>query len=153
MTWLEHKVPPPILLVVVAAAMWWLSYSQPGIALEGNWQWPAAVGLALSGLLIAGAGVRAFARHQTTINPVNIDAASALVTNGIFAYTRNPMYLGMVLVLLGWAVFLGKASPFLGPALFALFITRFQIVPEERVLRVKFDAPYESYTRKVPRWM
>lgn len=153
MSWLDHKIPPPIVVLVTAAGMWPLAGIAPAIPLDNLWRWIAAAGLALGGLLIARSGVRNFSRAKTTINPVNIDAASTLVTTGIFAYTRNPMYLGMTALLLGWAIFLSGVWTFLGPLLFVLFITRFQILPEETVLAGKFGASYDAYTQKVRRWI
>jgi protein-S-isoprenylcysteine O-methyltransferase Ste14 len=110
MSWLEHKIPPPIVVLIAAAGMWPLAGIAPAIPLDNFWRWIVAGGLALVGLLIAKSGVRDFVRAKTTINPVNIDAASTLVTTGMFAYTRNPMYLGMTVLLLGWAVFLSGES-------------------------------------------
>jgi protein-S-isoprenylcysteine O-methyltransferase Ste14 len=144
MSWLEHKIPPPIVVLIAAAGMW---------PLDNLWRWIVAGGLALGGLFAARSGVRDFGRAGTTINPVKIDAASALVTTGIFAYTRNPMYLGMSVLLLGWSVFLSGVWPLLVPLLFVLFITRFQILPEERVLAAKFGPSYDAYKQKVRRWI
>jgi protein-S-isoprenylcysteine O-methyltransferase Ste14 len=153
MSWLEHKIPPPIVVLIAAAGMWPLAGITPAIPLDNFWRWIVAGGLALGGLLIARSGVRDFVRAETTINPVNIDAASTLVTTGIFAYTRNPMYLGMTILLLGWAIFLSGVWTFLGPFLFVPFIARFQILPEERVLAGKFGASYKAYTQEVRRWI
>jgi protein-S-isoprenylcysteine O-methyltransferase Ste14 len=153
MSWLEHKIPPPIVVLIVAAAMWPLAGIAPAIPLDNVWRWIVAAGLAFGGLLIARSGVRNFAQAKTTVNPVNIDAASTLVTTGIFARTRNPMYLGMTVLLLGWAVFLSGVWTLLGPLLFVLFITRFQIRPEERVLAGKFGAAYDAYKQRVRRWI
>jgi protein-S-isoprenylcysteine O-methyltransferase Ste14 len=153
MSWLEHKVPPPLVVLIVAAGMWPLAGIAPAIPMDNLWRWIAAGGLALCGLFVARSGVQDFGQAKTTINPVTIDAASTLVTTGIFAYTRNPMYLGMTVLLLGWAVFLSGVWTMLGPLLFGLFITRFQILPEERVLARKFDTSYNAYTQKVRRWI
>ena len=94
-----------------------------------------------------------FGRVKTTTNPVNIEAASALVTSGIYSYTRNAMYLGLVAFLLAWAIYLSAYWTLLGPLAFVLFITRFQIIPEERVLHNKFGDAYTAYQRQVPRWL
>jgi protein-S-isoprenylcysteine O-methyltransferase Ste14 len=153
MSWLEHRLPPPIVVLVVAAAMWPLAGYAPAIPLDQPWRWIAAAVLALGGLLVARSGVRNFGRAGTTINPVKIDAVSALVTTGTFAHTRNPMYLGMTLLLLGWAVALSGVWTLLGPLLFVLFITRFQVLPEEAVLAARFGASYDAYRRRVRRWI
>jgi protein-S-isoprenylcysteine O-methyltransferase Ste14 len=112
-----------------------------------------AGGCALIGLACGAPAFRAFGRARTTINPVDIDAASTLVTDGIYRYTRNPMYLGLLALLAAWAVYLGVGWALLGPMIFVAFITRFQIMPEERVLQGKFGAAYADYRARVRRWV
>jgi protein-S-isoprenylcysteine O-methyltransferase Ste14 len=75
------------------------------------------------------------------------------VTDGVFRVSRNPMYLGLVLLLIGWAVWLGSASPWLVPPLFVIVLTVVQIIPEERVLHRLFGEQYVSYQRSVARWI
>lgn len=153
MSWLEHRIPPPIVVLIVAAVMWPLGAIAPALPVDDVWRFVGAGTLTLAGLFVAGAGVGRFARAKTTINPVDIGAASSLVTTGVFAYTRNPMYLGMVLLLVGWSLFLGSAWTLLGPIGFFAFIARFQIVPEERVMAKLFGPQYENYRRRVRRWI
>jgi len=98
-------------------------------------------------------GLLAFRASRTTINPLQPQRASALVVGGVYRFTRNPMYVGMALFLLAWAVYLSAVLPFLGPLLFALYITRFQIQPEERVLKALFGAGYLAYAARVRRWL
>lgn len=150
---LDHKVPPPVVLLVTAGLMAGSAALVTGIPPLDLVRTLIAVVVALAGVLCAGVGVLTFARAKTTINPINIDAASTLVTGGIFAWSRNPMYVGMVLVLTGWAVFLGSVWLIAGPLLFAVFIDRFQIQPEERVLAAKFGSAYAEYCRRVRRWI
>lgn len=153
MTWLEHRVPPPLVALIVAASMWAVAQTLQTYPIDPELRIAIAVGLALLGVAIAGAGVQTFGRAKTTINPVNIDATTALVTEGIFSLTRNPMYLGIVLVLLGWAVFLSSPWLIFGPLLFAAFIERFQILPEEKMLLAKFGQSFIEYRQRVRRWM
>lgn len=152
---LELKVPPPIvwllcagLMRVVSRVAGPLSFSLPA---------PLAASLmallAVSGLAVGAMGLYAFHRARTTIHPRHPDRATTLVTHGIYRYTRNPMYLGMTLLLLAWAVYLSNGAAWLGVALFVAYITRFQIVPEERVLRQLFKEEYEAYSRSVRRWL
>jgi protein-S-isoprenylcysteine O-methyltransferase Ste14 len=97
--------------------------------------------------------IRAFRRANTTVNPVHVERASALVTSGRFARTRNPMYVAMALLLAAWAAWLCQPAPLLGPLVFVLFIARFQIIPEERALAAIFGADYAAYKNRVPRWL
>jgi len=153
MKFLENKIPPPLVCLLTGVAMWGLARLTPHLAVPDLWRWSAAAVLALAGVMVAAPAMRAFVRAKTTINPVKIEAASALVTGGVFRLTRNPMYLGLTLLLCGVAVFLAAPWTLLGPLAFVLFITRFQIVPEERVMRAKFGAAFEAYAQKVRRWI
>lgn len=149
---LEHRIPPPLVALFVAAAMWLATLGLDVADYLGVMRWPLViVFLALGGL--APLGVAQFARAKTTVNPLNIAKASALVTTGVFGWTRNPMYLGMASVLVAWALFLSVPWVMLGPGLFAAFITRFQIIPEEHVMAAKFGAEYEVYRARVRRWI
>jgi protein-S-isoprenylcysteine O-methyltransferase Ste14 len=105
------------------------------------------------GLASGASGVMAFRRHRTTTNPIRIDAASSLVTGGVYRLTRNPMYLGLALLLSAWAAYLGTPWALLGPLGLVVFLTRFQIIPEERVMLGKFGAAYDAYRRRVRRWI
>jgi protein-S-isoprenylcysteine O-methyltransferase Ste14 len=153
MAWLELKVPPPLVALLCGLVAWWLAPLGPALP------WPEALRAGLAGaLLLAGvamdfSGLVAFVRRHTTVNPLKPGNSRALVTSGIYRFTRNPMYLGMACVLAGWAVWLAAWPPLAAPVLFALYITRFQIRPEERVLRQLFGQPYDDYTRRVRRWL
>ena len=98
------------------------------------------------------AGVIAFRRSRTTVNPLHPEQATALVTRGVYRLSRNPMYAGMLLLLLAWATRLSNTAALAGPLLFALYITRFQIIPEERALTALFGEKYAAYRAKVRRW-
>lgn len=150
---LELKVPPPAVAAVVAIVMWGLSFLVP--TLEIPWPYRAAVALAIAlvGGAFSGIGVVAFRRAHTTVNPMKPGSASALVNTGIYRITRNPMYVGMLLVLVGWAVFLAAPWLLLGPLVFLLYMGRFQIAPEEQALTSVFGAAYTAYQGEVRRWL
>jgi len=109
--------------------------------------------LAIAGLFFDFLGLVAFRKMKTTINPLKPEKTSFIVTIGVYAITRNPMYLGMALLLTAWAIHLSTAMSLLGPIFFVLFITRFQILPEEKILKKAFGTPYENYLKKVRRWI
>jgi protein-S-isoprenylcysteine O-methyltransferase Ste14 len=94
-----------------------------------------------------------FRRAHTTVNPHKPETTSTLVTSGVYGWTRNPMYLGLSILLLGWAIKLGTLSPLVGPVLFVLLIQRVQIRPEEHALRMQFGQHYEQYCHRVSRWL
>jgi len=152
MRMLELKIPPPAVALVVALAMWGIS----GVMRFDMLLLPRVAGalaIAVAGAGIALSGARAFRRARTTISPLKPDAASSLVTSGVFRYTRNPMYLGICLVLVAWALYLSSAAAFLGPVVFVVYITRFQIMPEERVLAGIFGATFADYRIRTRRWV
>ena len=100
-----------------------------------------------SGGCISLAGIVSFRRAKTTVNPLKPESTASLVTAGIDRFTRNPMYLGLLFVLLAWAVFLSSAWALVGPIAFVLYINRFQIVPEERVMATMFGVSYSEYKK------
>ena len=153
MTWLEHKIPPPIVAAVTGAAMWLLAGVTPAASFDPTFRIVTAGALIATGLALMVAAVAAFRRARTTINPVEIDRASSLVTGGVFTLTRNPMYLGVALLLLAGAVYLAAPATLIGPIAFAAYITRFQIMPEERVLAEKFGDAFKRYTDRTRRWL
>ena len=150
---LELKIPPPVIALLIAAAMWGISLATPLADVPARIRLAATIAIALAGVATAISGVAAFRRAKTTVNPLKPETSSTLVTSGIYRVTRNPMYVGLALVLLAWAVFLSSAWTLLGPLVFALYMNRFQIVPEERVLLGMFGAAYSAYQAKVRRWL
>jgi protein-S-isoprenylcysteine O-methyltransferase Ste14 len=153
MSFLEHRIPPPVAAVLFAALMGWLASLPPPLALSPGAGAVAVPVLAAAGLAFDLLGLAAFWRARTTINPLRPDKATALVTGGIYQVTRNPMYVGLAFLLTAWAVHLEAAWPLLGPPLFVVYLTRFQIVPEERVLRMLFGERYAAYAARVRRWL
>ena len=112
-----------------------------------------AFALVASGAAVALGGVISFRRARTTVNPLKPETSANLVSTGVYSFTRNPMYLGMALILVAWGVYLSSAWSLVGPVLFALYITRFQIIPEERVLDRLFGEPFADYKKRVRRWV
>lgn len=150
---LELKVLPPAVALLMAVAMWLAAYGLETLAFALPERRAVSMVLAASGIAISSAGTWSFWRARTTVNPTRPEATSSLVTTGIFRVTRNPMYLGLFLVLAGWAAHLANAAALAGPLLFAVYITRFQILPEERVLAAKFGPDFEAYKLRTRRWI
>lgn len=150
---LETRVPPLVVVAIFAAAMWGARLAVPGLTAL----YPGRVAIAgvLFGLAIltVAAGVLEFRRARTTVDPVHPDKATAVVDTGIYRVTRNPMYLGMLMILVAWAVFLANPVTLVGPVTFILYMNRYQIGPEERALTQLFGAPYRAYLGRVRRWI
>jgi protein-S-isoprenylcysteine O-methyltransferase Ste14 len=150
---LELKIPPPVVALLFALLMWLTPSLGPPLGMPAAIRIGLAIALAFVGQGISISGMVSFRRAKTTINPVNPSAASSLVSSGVFRLTRNPMYVGLLVTLLGWAVYLSNPLAFAALPLFALYIHRFQIVPEERVLFSLFGAEYAAYMGRVRRWL
>ena len=103
--------------------------------------------------MVSAAGVVAFRRSRTTVNPLSPEQASSLVVHGIYRFTRNPMYLGFLLALTGWSVHLANLAAVLLLPVFVAYMNRFQIQPEERALLQNFGARFAAYTQAVRRWL
>jgi protein-S-isoprenylcysteine O-methyltransferase Ste14 len=150
---LELKIPPMVLAAMLSAIMWFLARVAPVLAFSFPGQGLLIVVLATAGGLIGVAGVVAFHRSRTTVDPRNPLATSALVTTGAYRLTRNPMYVGAFLALAAWATHIGNVLAFAGLPAFVAYLNRFQIAPEERALRARFGSSFCDYQRSVRRWL
>ena len=150
---LELKVPPVPIAAVFAAAMFGVSLLAPAATVVIPGCNVVAVGLALLGSAVALAGVFAFRSARTTVNPLDPSAASAVVSSGVYRLSRNPMYLGFLLALAGWAVYLSNALAALFLPAFVAYMNRFQIEPEERAMLAKFGPEFTRYMAAVRRWV
>lgn len=150
---LERRVPPLLAWAASAGLAVALDRAWPELGCRWPGQVPAGLVLAAGGGAVAGAGVREFRRAATTMSPLAGRKARALVTTGVYRFSRNPMYLGLLLALGGVVVALGS-----GPALatlpaLAAFLHHFQIAPEERALAADFGAEFAAYCSRTRRWI
>jgi protein-S-isoprenylcysteine O-methyltransferase Ste14 len=153
MSRLEHLIPPPLVALLSALAMLALAKASGPSAIDEALRVDGASALFILGLAIAALGAFAFQRQGADINPHKIDRGDVLVTSGVFRWTRNPMYLGLTLILCGYAFYLARPLCILGPIFFVPFITRFQIIPEERAMLAKFGERYANYFATTRRWI
>jgi protein-S-isoprenylcysteine O-methyltransferase Ste14 len=148
------RIPPPLVATLFGLLMWFAARHLPG-ALELTIE--LRTGLALMmlvvGIAICLAGVLSFHRARTTINPLKPETASALVSTGVYRYTRNPMYLGFAIALIAWSIFLAWPPALLGALGFVMYINHFQIGPEERALASLFGSDFTQYCNQVRRWL
>jgi len=146
-------IPPPLAMLLAALIMWTLHRFLPlSVLLAAPWNYLALVPVVISRLISVAAG-RRFREARTTFDPVRPELTTHLVTEGVYRFSRNPMYLGLVLMLIAWALWLGTASPWVVPPLFAILMATTQIAPEERALEKVFGATYVAYRRSVNRWI
>jgi protein-S-isoprenylcysteine O-methyltransferase Ste14 len=153
MSFLESRVPPPVVALVTALFMWLMSRIAPQLCFDIPAHDAFAIVVAAAGFVTSLLGVVTFRRAKTTVNPAKPHTASSLVTWGVYSLSRNPMYLGLLIMLLGWAIFLSNALTFFLLPVNVLYINRFQIKPEERALTSLFGDAYISYQSRVRRWL
>jgi len=150
---LKLKIPPPVYMFLLAGFMWLLNrYFPINVWISLPWNQAGWAVIALSFIPAMGAFWK-FIRFRTTINPHHPEKASTLVMTGVYHVSRNPMYLSLFLLLIGWAIYLGSLSSLLLPLLFVWVVTFQQIKPEEQVLEKVFGQEYLSYKQKVRRWV
>lgn len=152
MSSLNLKVPPPVVLLICAALMWLLSLLFPTTNAPALSVIVAPI-LGVIGLCIAASGILSFRKAATTVNPLTPEKTSSLVIVGIYKLTRNPMYLGLLFVLLAWSVFLSNLYSASMLIVFVLYMTQFQIKPEETALTAIFGEAYLAYKKSVRRWI
>jgi protein-S-isoprenylcysteine O-methyltransferase Ste14 len=150
---LELKIPPLVLVFLMAAFMWLATWAVPAFGFELPAHTLFSVSVAVAGAVIGGLGFASFIRAKTTVNPMKPDSSSSLVESGIYRFTRNPMYLGFLLGLLGWAIFLSNALGFFLLPAFIVYMNRFQIEPEEKALGMLFGEQFVAYRSRVRRWL
>lgn len=153
MHYLELKIPPAGLVLLFAAAMWLTAGMNPWaiIQIPGR-EWIAIVLSILGCTLIIVAAIE-FISARTTVNPLTPGLATEIVTKGIYKLSRNPMYVGFLVMLVAWGVLLENILSLLLLPLFVLYLNRFQIMPEENALLAKFGDEYDRYLKSVRRWM
>lgn len=150
---LELKIPPVAVFLISAAIMWSLSRATPALDFMLPYAAVIAILIAVPGLVVAVEGVRIFRRHATTVNPTRPAEASSMVTEGVYRYTRNPMYLGLACCTFGWGLYLQNITALLFVIVFVAYMTHFQIKPEERALQKLFGTEYTEFSSRVRRWI
>lgn len=140
-------------MLIFAFLMWLLAQATPGLDLPAALRVTALAACATAAAALGLAAVQSFRRARTTVNPLSPHACSVLVTSGVFRFSRNPMYLALFLALGGWGLYLANAFALLLAFAFVLYMDRFQIRPEERVLQRAFGQAFADYRRRVRRWL
>ena len=148
---MNNKIPPPIVTLICGLAIYFsktffnkfFSYNNNTISLF----------LLILGFTVFTLAVKAFNRQKTTVNPLEPRQASALVSSGIFKYSRNPMYLGMLIILLALSFKFNLVGGIVISLFFYLFITKFQILPEEEAMNELFGDEFIEYSNRTRRWI
>lgn len=150
---LECLIPPPIVFALCAGLMWLVAQYFEPVHLPQPYALWAMWGLIALGVLLDFSSIMEFLKERTTINPIRVEKATALITSGFYRISRNPMYSGLAVWLGAWAIYLQVLESAAVIVLFMIYITRFQIIPEERVMARQFGDKYLAYTHQVRRWL
>lgn len=150
---LELRVPPVALTLIAGLVMVVVPKLTPSLSVSIPARELVGLAVAVAGLAVCGVGVASFRRAGTTVSPLTPEASSSLVQSGIYAHTRNPMYLGFALILAGWSLFLSNLAAIAVVPIFVLWLDRYQIVPEERALAARFGGEFAQYVSRVRRWL
>jgi protein-S-isoprenylcysteine O-methyltransferase Ste14 len=150
---LQHRIPPLAVTALAGGLSWLTARLVPAVNIEFHARAELAAAFGLLGVIVSVLGVASFRRARTTVNPLTPDATTALVVSGVYRVTRNPMYLGFLLLLFAEIVWLANPVALLAVPAFVLYLNRFQIVPEETALQSRFGAEFNSYAARVRRWI
>ena len=151
---MKLKIPPVVVMLILAIAMSLLKlipFTNLQYDLGGKWIIAASVFVVSIVVLVL--SLQAFKKLKTSVNPLHPEKASNLVIIGIYKWSRNPMYLGMLLLLLSWGIVLANPFNLIIAVAFYIYMNQFQIKPEETLLQAKFGDPYSNYCSKVRRWL
>lgn len=147
---MKLKIPPVIVMIAFAILIWVFS----NFNLMPVFQSVAlAIVSLLIGILVIFLGVWEFKKAQTTVNPLDPEKSQNIVSTGIYQYTRNPMYLGMALILMAFIFYFGSWLLWIFVIGFVIYMNYFQIIPEEEILEKNFGENYLTYKQKVRRWI
>ncbi len=149
---MKLKIMPPLQLLITLGVMYLIYIATPAIRFYFPGQNKLSILVALLGSGIMGLAIGRFFKVGTTTNPHHPEQASQLVVTGIFNYSRNPMYLGMLIILLAGLIRFGNPINIIPIIGFFMTITQWQIKPEEEILTQKFGDEYKSYCQRVRRW-
>ena len=148
---LDKRVPPPIVTLIFAAII----YLSAEYFYQFYFFYQVIVSfiVALIGICILSVAIVQFKQFKTTVNPLKPESASVLVTSGIYKFSRNPMYLGMLLLIIGLWINTGAILGFIILPSYVAYLSYFQILPEERAMKAVFSGDYEVYCQQVRRWL
>ena len=150
---LSLKIPPVAVVIIIAILMYVSASKLPIADYQFNYSLFVVVLLGFMGIVLGLSGVFSFRKSGTTVHPQQIDKASSLVTSGFYQFTRNPMYLGLLLLLVSWGCYLENIASLIIALLFVPYMNAFQIKAEEAQLEKLFGKDYLNYKQKVRRWL
>ena len=150
---LELRIPPPLVMLLFMVTVFGFDKIMPFTLFYLPWlTYASVISLVTLGGVIALWGMKEFKNAKTTVNPLKPESSSSLVSSGIYQYTRNPMYLGLLLILLSAVIYTQHPLGLVSALGFVLYMNRFQIEPEEKMLVKLFGDEFVDYSNQVKRW-
>ena len=148
---IKTKFPPPLVALAFGFLINYTKNIFPKIEIKNEIIFGSF--MIISGLIIILSAITLFKKYQTNITPLNPSNATKLITDGIYKFSRNPMYLGLLLVLLGISTILNPIGGLFLIPLFILYLNFFQIIPEENAMVDLFKDEFLEYKKNVRRWI
>ena len=148
---MKKRIPPPLIAMLCVLIIFLSKSIFPSFVFSYKLQ--LGIFVSTIGFLLLIVSIKSFIDNKTTINPLNLKKSTYLVTSGVFRFSRNPMYLGMLLFLLGTAIILNIIGGLIISILFIFYMNYFQIIPEEKALQNLFGKNYRNYRKTVRRWI
>lgn len=146
-------IPPPVYMFLAIIGMHYGGRFLPFLTFQFNEQYLLAYALLLCGIFLLLMTVLRYIRHKTTVQPNKLDQMSSLVTDGVNRFSRNPMYLAMLLMIIGSGLYFGTFLVIIAAPIFVVIINKVQIEAEEEALETIFGQEYLDYKKRVRRWM
>ncbi|HBQ60801.1 MAG TPA: hypothetical protein DD671_14585 [Balneolaceae bacterium] len=150
---LKLKIPPALLFLISVGLMWIINKYLPADGLNFRSNMSTAIAVFSIGVLIGLLGVWEFIRHSTTVNPHKPENANTIVTTGIYKFSRNPMYVGLLIGLAAAVIYFGNPWTAIILPLFIWYMNVFQVLPEEKMMKEKFGKDFREYKSSVRRWI
>lgn len=150
---MELKIPPPLLALILAVSMWAIARGNNFELIDTALKNSLTLIVFLIGLTIDILAIISFRTASTTVNPMRPKNTTQLVVVGIYKFSRNPMYLGLTLLLSAWAIWLGSPHNLILLVFLVWYLTQFQIKPEEKILEELFPEEFSAYKSRVRRWI
>lgn len=153
MKFLEAKIPPPLLTIIFGLAVWGIATVLPGLDISRDIRLTILIVMVAVGLVLTVSALLTFWKAKTTIDPNHLHKATTVVKHGIYKFSRNPMYLALLIYLTALTIYMANLYALPLPVLFVLYMNRFQIQPEESMMTSLFGEAYLSYKNQVRRWI
>ncbi|HLP80706.1 MAG TPA: isoprenylcysteine carboxylmethyltransferase family protein [Nitrosomonas sp.] len=150
---LALKIPPVIVVFLLGWVMWISASFNAWASIPIPYNETVALVIGITGIGLIVAGAAEFRSAKTTVTPLKPELATSIVTQGVYRYSRNPMYLGLLIMLGAWGIFLENVTALVLFPLFVGYMNRFQIIPEEKALLAQFGDDYLHYLASTPRWL